>query len=97
MSPHSPIDAGSGGSGLAVLFPTKQLPHTAPSVAEVWVAEWLGVWGRLTNCSYWDGHWMYLLARAVKDDWKGEQGHCTLCEATRRMPGSTVINAPASA
>ena len=55
-----------------MFLPTKQLPHTAPGEADVWVAEWLGVWGRLANCTYWDNHWMYLLARAVKDDWKGE-------------------------
>lgn len=41
---------------------------------QVWAAEWVGVWGRLVNCSYWDTHWMYLVARAVKDDWKGERG-----------------------
>ncbi|WIA33391.1 hypothetical protein OEZ86_006527 [Tetradesmus obliquus] len=56
---------------LVLFFPTKQIPQTQTAVAQGWVGEWLGVWGRLVSCSYWDGHWMYLLARAVKDDWKG--------------------------
>jgi proteasome activator subunit 4 len=56
---------------LVLFFPTKQIPASQPAQAQAWVGEWLGVWGRLVNCSYWDSHWMYLLARAVKDDWKG--------------------------
>lgn len=35
------------------------------------MSEWLAVWGRLVNCSYWDTHWLYLLARTAKDDWRG--------------------------
>lgn len=56
---------------LVLFFPTKQLPHTEPALAQAWVCEWMGVWGRVVHCTYWDNHWMYLLARAVKDDWKG--------------------------
>eukprot|EP00879_Flechtneria_rotunda_P022872 GHRR01024173.1.p1 GENE.GHRR01024173.1~~GHRR01024173.1.p1 ORF type:complete len:261 (+),score=58.17 GHRR01024173.1:174-956(+) len=57
---------------LVLFFPTKQLPQTKAAVVQTWVAEWLGVWGRLVNCAYWDTHWLYLVARAVKDDWQGE-------------------------
>jgi hypothetical protein len=39
---------------------------------QAWVGEWVGVWARVVHCTYWDNHWMYLLARAAKDDWKGE-------------------------
>ncbi|KAF8058035.1 proteasome activator subunit 4 [Scenedesmus sp. PABB004] len=56
---------------LVLFFPTKQLPGVEPATARGWAAEWLGVWGRLVNCSYWDTHWMYLVARAAKDDWRG--------------------------
>ena len=56
---------------LVLFFPTKALPLLEPEVTSHWVSEWMAVWRRLVHCSYWDSHWMYLLARAVKDDWKG--------------------------
>jgi hypothetical protein len=45
------------------------------------VCEWVAVWGRVVHCTFWDNHWMYLLARAAKDDWKGEQGVVLWCGA----------------
>jgi hypothetical protein len=42
---------------------------------QVWVREWIGVWGRVVHCTYWDNHWMYLLARAAKDDWRGKRNN----------------------
>ncbi|KIY96330.1 hypothetical protein MNEG_11631 [Monoraphidium neglectum] len=42
-----------------------------PALVEGWVSEWLDVWERLAFCDFWSSHWMYLLARTAKDDWKG--------------------------
>jgi len=25
--------------------------------AQAWVCEWMGVWGRVVHCTYWDNHW----------------------------------------
>jgi hypothetical protein len=56
---------------LVLFFPTKRLPDAPVSEARAWVGEWLDCWDRLAFCEYWDARWMYLLARAAKDDWKG--------------------------
>jgi hypothetical protein len=45
-------------------------PLRCPQVAG-WVAEWMDCWDRQAFSEFWSGHWMYLLARAAKDDWKG--------------------------
>lgn len=77
---------------LVLFFPTKQIPETQPAVAQGWVGEWLGVWGRLVSCSYWDGHWMYLLARAVKDDWKGELALCSCAHVLHMHPDVALLS-----
>ncbi len=58
--------------GWLVLFmPTKHLPHADPALVRAWVAEWLDLWDSVAHSSFWDSHWMYLIARTAKDDWKG--------------------------
>lgn len=52
-------------------MPTKQLPSCDPALVNTWVCEWMNIWGRLVHDNFWDSHWMYLLARVAKDDWKG--------------------------
>jgi hypothetical protein len=46
-------------------------PLLSSRQVEGWVSEWLDVWERLAFCDFWSSHWMYLLARTAKDDWKG--------------------------
>jgi hypothetical protein len=56
---------------LVMFFPTKALPLLEPGLVQGWVDEWVDIWGRLVHCPFWDSHWMYLVARCIKDDWKG--------------------------
>jgi hypothetical protein len=84
---------------LVMFFPTKALPLLEPGLVQGWVDEWVDIWGRLVHCPFWDSHWMYLVARCIKDDWKGEACKLLGCwaAAARCVSLVALMQAPARA